>query len=45
MNLIDSLSSPEHFIFFFVQFVCYKLKPVHIVLFFSPINALCVKKT
>ena len=43
-NLIGTLSSPEHFILFFVQFVCYKLKPVHIVLFF-PINALRVKKT
>ena len=38
-NLIDSFSSPEHFILFFVQSVCYKLKH------FFPINALRVKKT
>ena len=43
-NLIGSFSSPEYFILFFVQSVCYKLKPVHIVLFL-PINALRAKKT
>ena len=42
-NLIDSFSSPEHCIFFFVQFVCYKLKPVHIVLFFPNKRVMCEK--
>ena len=42
-NLIDSFSSPEHFILFFVQSVCYKLKPVHIFLSFSKKRVTCEK--